>query len=1132
MSNRSASDCRSTIRAESMTGGHSLQGVDARQTLDLAGPGWRLWLDQDAKWADDELFLPPVDIQNLPVNAPTCGWAALKTAGIAAAIPGTVEEYLHPGNGPQGDIKGVSWWTREISIPAAQAQRRLLLRFDAIRLRAEVFVNRKLIGYDLLGNTPFELDISSAAGPGETIELAVRVTDPGGNFSWGDYSTFDWGKYKIPHSHGFGGIIAPARLISCDPVYLSDIYMQNTPEPTTVNAILTIRNTTAADVRRHILLQLAEASGNVNVFDLELRDVDLAPGENTIKTQIALPAAKLWNIDTPNLYSCHVTILERSRITDHASQTFGFRWFSPAGIGTHAIFVLNSKRIVLRTALNWGFWPVNGIFPTKDMAEKEILTAKALGQNMLNFHRCIGHTISLDAADRLGLLLYEEPGAYMCGFRGGPGDFTKTLVREKLLRMVKRDRSHPSLVIYNMINELGETVSPEILNTHTTDMRDAHAIDPSRTITHTSAWAKVPDAEEQAKMHMRPFDDTVHMKGWFDSHNAGGPECWMDDLYESPAKFYNRTDNRSEIVFWGEEGALSAPPRLDLIKSALQAAPHKGWDGQVYLDWWNAFDSFITRKKLRAAFPTVDALTVAMGNVSLYHQGHKIELMRINDTADGYAVNGWESEVIDNHSGIVDCFRNPKGDIFHIADYNRPFFMSVQPRSHFGQASEVVTVDFFAVNELDIKGDHKLRILIKDPAGDEILAKEESVRLTGGMVYGELVKEAVSLQLGTMAGIYRVEARLCDVTGREIASGYNEVLVVDWKKTQIRGEGATWEEEPLVQNFLAGHKSHTVESYNDDLPALDWLVVTRGPELQETIIPAVAFSKAGMVATYFKDTKFKTPAATRVHATLDHAVEQGSQPDRELPANEGYSVRWEGHIVPEAGGLHGFAINASDGVKLMINGNILFDTLDTTGGTMRSSILLEAGRPASLVVEFAHHNPVDSGHCRLMWRPAETRKTDTQRIMNRVRDDGTTLLILDQAEKWMELIQANAAVKYAGAFPLCKYWRGGQHFIKPHDLFQELPASCAMNWPYQSVAVDGDRRTGLKIEGEELVVGAWHSYPMELGTAVGIIPCGKGVVIFSTLEIAKQLASKEPAAHVARKLMCNFLEFATRRTVV
>ncbi|HXJ74228.1 MAG TPA: hypothetical protein VNM37_15365, partial [Candidatus Dormibacteraeota bacterium] len=667
-----------------------------RIELDLSGAGWRLWPDKAAAWTNDELFLPPVDVAKVPLNPPTGGWSALNAGAQDVSVPGTVEEYLHPGNGPEGDLKGVSWWTRKFTIPESGSPRRLILHFDAVRLRAEIFVNRKLAGYDTIGNTPFDVDITGAVKPGEACELAVRVTDPGGNFDWRDSSSFSWGAYAIPMSHGFGGITGPVRLLSVDPVYVDDIYVQNTPAITNANVFVTVKNTTGREVRRNVYLTVLEKAdadrldeflnarrtGNRItrvVFHSEFRAIRLPPGDTVVTGIVSVANARLWNLDTPNLYACEAAMSDDAKICDHARQTFGFRWFAPEGFGSNALFRLNGERIVLRTAISWGFWPINGIFPTPELAERQITVAKALGLNMLNFHRAIGQPEVLEDADKLGLLYYEEPGAY----KAAEGAFGEAMMREKVFRMVKRDRSHPSLVLYSFINE--RNASQPFQPRERADMLAAHALDPGRALTLSSSWALKADAPEDIKAHVRPFDAEIHFTGWFDNHHAGGPEVWRQNLYQSPYKYYNRTTNRNEIVYWGEEGAISSPPRLERIKADLDAAPFKGWDGSIYLEWYRQFDGFLTRKNLRAAFPTVDALTTAMGAVSLDHQGRKIELMRLNDVTDGYAVNGWESESVENHSGIVDCWRNPKADPAILAYYNQPLYVAVKTRSQFAQ---------------------------------------------------------------------------------------------------------------------------------------------------------------------------------------------------------------------------------------------------------------------------------------------------------------------------------------------------------------------------------------------------------------------------------------------------------------
>ena len=1110
---------------------------DGRVETDLSGTGWKLWLDRGAAWENDPLFLPPVDISKLPCNPPTGGWWALGSQSRDVSVPGTAEEYLQHGEGPTGDIKGVSWWTRQVHIPNERGPRHVILHFDSVRLRAEVFINRKLVGYDVIGNTPFDVDITDAVQPGEDCELAVRITDPGGNFDWRDSSPFHWGTYTIPMSHGFGGITGGVKLISTEPVHVDDVYVQNTPAMTNVNVIATVRNETGAEVQRSAQIVVRPKDSFLArflppTFTTEISDIKLSPGDNTVTFQVKPSSPiKLWELDHPNLYICDVRLLNGRKESDDAQQTFGFRWFAPEGIGSNAVFRLNGKRIVLHTSISWGFWPITGIFPSPDLALKQIETAKALGLNMLNFHRCIGTPPVLDDADKLGLLYYEEPGAYV---NGDHTTFARALARTKLLRMVKRDRSHPSLVIYNMINEAwdngGASHDETVLDAHVRDMRDAHALDPSRTITHTSAWAGSANDDELPKIQMRPFDDIVHSNGWYDFHHAGGPEVWNETFYRGPDKYYNRTTNRAEIVYWGEEGAVSSPPRLEKIKAYLDASPRLGWDGQVYLDWYREFDDFLTRKNLRTAFPTVDSLTTAMGAVSLYHQGRKIETIRMNDVTDGYAINGWESEIVENHSGIVDCFRNPKADPGIMAYYNQPLYVAVKARSEFADIPGNVTVDFYLINEKDVHGPQRLEVCVRNPTGSVVYTNAFDVSATGGEVYGQLLQAGVTVPIAGATGMFTVEAKLLDPQGRLVARGHDQVLAVDWKSQPLPARGATWESTPEVRRFLEAQKGLQVADYADDLSPLNWVVVTRPPNEGNPVrIPSDNFrlpdaDQPGLKATFFADPRFNQSIHQRTDSSVDFSVPDGATPDPALNMTENYGVRWEGRIVPSVTGETVFATDSNDGVRLWVNGELLIDDMETRDSIInRGHVHLEAGKPVTIRLEFWHRR--GNAACRLLWSPPELHPPDPERLLARVRDEGTTLLILDRADTWMDLIQKDTGVKYSGSFTIGTTWLGGLHFVRQHPLFDELPINTAMDWPYQAVVSDGKTRSGLLLEGEELVAGAWHCYPMKLGTAVGVIPYGKGKIIVSTLNIPDQLNSPEPSASVAKKLLCNFISY-------
>ncbi len=1106
--------------------------AESRVVNDLSGGGWKLWYDKGAVWKTDDLRLPPADISKITVHPPTGGWGVLASAAMKGVqVPGTVEEYLQEKPGPAGALAGVSWWVRPLQIPAESAPRKLRLQFDSVRYRAEVFINQKLVGYDLVGNTPFEVDLSNCARPGETVQLAVRVTNPGGNFDWKDWMTIDWGADKVPGGHGYGGITGRVRLVVCDPVYIDDMYVRNTPAITGVNPQITIINSHKEEVVRSLLIRVVERNHSANeVFRQEIKNLKLKPGANPVSIKIDVPQAKPWDVDNPNLYVCEASLCDGDQESDRERKVFGFRWFEATGVGRDAMFRLNGKRIVLRSAIDWGFWPVNGMFPSDEQAGKQIRAAKAMGLNMLNFHRCIGHPNLLDQADEQGLLYYEEPGNYRSG--ESPGNvLAHALMREKVMRMVKRDRSHPSLVIYCLINEETDPVPSRVLELQTRDMREAHELDPSRFLIRNSGLGPTAnDVEEPQKYHYRPGDPTLYKSGWYDNHHAGGPSWWSKSLYRGPHEYYAKTDNIREITFWGEEGATSTPPRLDEIKNELAHAPRLGWDGGVYLDWHRTFTRLLDAKKLRAAFPTVDALTMSMAAVSLDTHGRKIEMARAANIVDGMVINGWESQIIDNPSGIVDCFRNPKADPAILAYYNQPLYVAVKLRGQITRTPGEVTADFYAINEKNLKGPHILRISLKDPAGRESYHKECNVILEGGDVYGQLIAEAVTVPIRGAGGLWSLEASLVDASGRVAATGHDRVLAVDLQNTRTGGQGCVWEFNDKMKKLLQEDKKTSVPDYNDKLSKLDWMVVARPPRGSDFSLVAPArfldaSGKSTLTATYFKGQDFKEKTTRRTDQNINLSAAGSDTPEPGAKVMQNFGVRWEGYLTPVHSGDHEFEIQASNISSLTLDGQKIITM--NRGGMGRGKCKLEADKPVRVLVEFRQMKGV--GNCKLLWSEPEEKAVDPQQIMERVKRDGTTLMILDYAALWMDLIVKNTDVKYAGSFVVGTSWRGGVHFVKDHPLFKELPVNVGMGWEYQSVVQKARERCGLLLDGDELVAGAYHACPMNVGTAVGIIPCGKGRIILSTLDICSNLNSNDGPASVARKLFYNFIEYAGKR---
>ena len=522
-----------------------------------------------------------------------------------------------------------------------------------------------------------------------------------------------------------------------------------------------------------------------------------------------------------------------------------------------------------------------------------------------------------------------------------------------------------------------------------------------------------------------------------------------------------------------------------------------------------------------------------MGVVSIEHQGRKIEDARVCNANDGYAINGWESELIENHSGVVDCFRNPKADPSVLAYYNQPLYVAVKPRQQITGFPGRVPVDFYLINEKDLKGPLTLKIRATTANGTETFSKDIPFSARGGDVYGELMAEAVSIPVEQQAGFTTIKATLVDAWGAEKASGHDQIFGAEWKNIVIKGNGAVFENGSLVRNFLKKSKGIDVPLFDDTQPKLDWLIVAKSPFNEPAIVPQQVFFQPdrrspGLAVSFFNGEDFSKPIYRRIDRNIDLKVQNGASPDSHIPLIENFSVRWEGVIVPPASGEYSVTLKYRHGARLWINGKQLLDQLEPgRSATKQFKVVLKRSKAVPIRVELIHKN-FDT-QMQLLWQTPIPEKISADQILQRAVRDGATVLILDRAENWLDAVGKATGIPQGKSFVLGGSWLGGQYFVKDHPLFDGLPVNCALNWPYQSVV--GGKRTALDVKGGELIAGAYHTWPLQLGSAVSILPAGKGRVILSSLDIIDQLDNPDSTAEVARKLFCNIMHFAGDKSV-
>ncbi len=799
---------------------------------------WRLWIDEKAEWKNDPLFLPEdISWQNgvlcgkgtpLPVNEPSSPDLLNHLNGINVTLPTTVEqhywgkfgqrpytpdEYRYAADDPipqNGAYLGVSWWGKQIHIPAEWKGKRIFLHIRGARLRAEVFLNRKLVGYSIMEELPFECDLTHAADPGGFNMIGIRLTNPFGRYDWVDGLNAQWGAVKLYRSHGFAGLDRGMTISAHDAARIKDLWVLNTPNPRKIRirgVIEEIRPFKETNVGGTIQVEVLDAPGGKVLAKsgngVGLANEHLHIGGGTPRTQeqldrptqnlipvyneIELPSAKLWDLDSPNLYFLRATWTSSDCKTERTIP-FGFRSFAPNGIGTNAVFRLNDRRVKLYSSISWGFWGLNGLFPTPELAEKEVTQAKKLNLNCLNFHRNLAKEEVLRAHDRLGLLRYMEPGAGKMAIGKLPANtaasansvvmekptdaadkFAQRFMFVKCVEMVKAYRSHPSVIIYCLQNEIGADLeNPDTIAI----LKAMHDEDPSRCVVLNDGFVAPPRRAAQA--WYEPWDsegrpgllhrsDEEDWGDWWNQHQGAGDQ-WYDEFYKSPTDFTYKAPFKNVLTEFGEMEGCATPDNHSLmihqITETYLMYSGKSYDLADHREILAAYDKFLDKWNFRKAFPATEHLWLALGKKCYDTWQNYLENARISDELDFAVISGWETTAIENHSGIVDNLRNFKSDPTPIAGTLTPIRPVAKQRSASIARGESATFDLFLLNDTPQPATGTLAFTAITPSNKLLKLAEFPAPTAVKDQFSYLIKETFKTPPLAEEGLYRFKFSL------------------------------------------------------------------------------------------------------------------------------------------------------------------------------------------------------------------------------------------------------------------------------------------------------------------------------------------------------------------------------------
>ena len=362
-------------------------------------------------------------------------------------MPGIIQQVYR-------NYHGVAWYWHSFRVEgdAYSTDQRLLLRFGAVDYHATVWLNGKYIGEDEGGEVSFEFDVTDAIRRGQHNLLAVRVLNP-------TLEPIDgYALKETPHSnktyplrpgsgYNSGGIVYPVELRLVPTAHIADLFVRPSVNSGVIVASVTIHNSQPADETGMLALSVSPSLGGrpINITE---QMVHLPCGLSEHELLVTVPGPRLWNLDDPYLYTVSASVKAGSVSHEHAVRC-GFRDFCVVD----GFFHLNGKRVFLKSTHTGNALPGGpGVPMVTGFARRDMLYAKASGFNMVRFIAGTAQPEQLDFCDEIGLMVYEECRAAWL-LEDSP-QMGKRFDRNTL-GMVRRDRNHPSITIWGLLNETG-----------------------------------------------------------------------------------------------------------------------------------------------------------------------------------------------------------------------------------------------------------------------------------------------------------------------------------------------------------------------------------------------------------------------------------------------------------------------------------------------------------------------------------------------------------------------------------------------------------------------------------------------------------------------------------------------------
>jgi beta-galactosidase len=380
-----------------------------------------------------------------------------------------------PPSVPRDDPTGV--YRRTFELPEAWADRRVVLHFGGAESVLYVHVNGRFVGMAKDSRLPAEFDVTDVVRPGRNVVAATVVR-------WSD------GSFLEDQDHWWmAGLHREVQLIATGPTHIADLRVVGDWDPARERARLDleveIAFAGASEAGWRIEARLLSPSGRPALRRVLADAVPEEPDHwvlrafrfegHRVRLASGVPRAKPWSSESPTLYRLLVSLVDpEGHVREVVSCRVGFRRVEVAGRELR----INGCAVPVRGVNRHDHDERRGKAISRERMREDVLLMKRFHFNAVRTSHYPNDPHFYDLCDELGLYVVDEANveshALLHVVSRDPR--YEGAILERILRMVRRDRNHPSVVAWSLGNESG------FAPIHAAARAHLHELDPTRPV--------------------------------------------------------------------------------------------------------------------------------------------------------------------------------------------------------------------------------------------------------------------------------------------------------------------------------------------------------------------------------------------------------------------------------------------------------------------------------------------------------------------------------------------------------------------------------------------------------------------------------------------------------------------------